>query len=891
MKRWMGGLVLGVSLVAFPAVGSAAPRPLSEAERQAVALAALYLRDGAQAWWDRLAADSPLRELGRDTAIREIEVRAGSSGDARWRLRTVPESAAALTAVFTLEFPSGMDEILLLRLREEEDGWKLHTLRMSAEPAEGFEVAEAASEPEAAAAAPEMSTRGYALIGGLALLLGSVLLFRAGKRPFGLGLGVAAVAALAVAAVLYLRPPSGALTGGEQDGGARDGGAKEGGGRGSAGAFGRDLEKLLGLRRALARWDPAALQAARANPPAEEPATRVARLWEAQHLLTALDFGAVEHILHSFPPPANIPRAELLRARLGFLRLNDIATGVAYQSALDAGLRHDGLLVEAANSFLLLGFEERARIYYEELAELGSREAEVYYELADWAVIDHAVTKASELFRTAWSLEPLRREQILRWPGLAFLVEDRTQLKDQLHLDSVNDPKVACRDRSSRPLSLPEGADARLLGSLLAIEIGDGEIEVPGGCEIAPPQVEIFDAQAWLNRREARVLDELPTLLEAVQSAGALSQPRVRRQVEEAVEALARRHRWTEVIELTDGLESDVGSVPSELISRRATALGMIERDEEARTLLIALATANAAGRRVDPGTLYQLSELLVSEGQYDQAMGLIAKANSQLPFEPPNERILQIRIEKRLVSSSLVYESEHFKILYPQDRSFYFAEKAAEILEAERKRLKQWIPLDSDTVTQVFLPEWEDFNTSHGGGAIGILGLFDGRIRLPLGDVTRFHPVIVAIMTHELAHAMITEATRDRTPRWFHEGLAGHVQMWQARVNPISGYRQTSSLLAFPLIESVLGGFAAPRLVPIAYEEALWTLHFIESRFGRRGIHRLLRAFADGANTEEALSKALGMSVEEFDRQLWTWCRDEAPDAWPTELIDYEEE
>ncbi|HKV12997.1 MAG TPA: hypothetical protein VJ725_32950, partial [Thermoanaerobaculia bacterium] len=59
------------------AAPQAAPRELSEAEIAAVQLATAYLDRGPLAWWERLAADSPLRQLDRQEALAEIAVRLG----------------------------------------------------------------------------------------------------------------------------------------------------------------------------------------------------------------------------------------------------------------------------------------------------------------------------------------------------------------------------------------------------------------------------------------------------------------------------------------------------------------------------------------------------------------------------------------------------------------------------------------------------------------------------------------------------------------------------------------------------------------------------------------------------------------------------------------------
>src|SRR5215218_8058672 len=121
----------GLALAA-PAPAPEAPRALSEAERQAVVLAAEYLDQGPAAWWGHLSRASPLRRLGREAALAEIEVRAGAPAGAEWALEAAPQEIRG--AVFTLGFPSGVDDTLVLDLVEEAGGWKIGSLRTAAEP-------------------------------------------------------------------------------------------------------------------------------------------------------------------------------------------------------------------------------------------------------------------------------------------------------------------------------------------------------------------------------------------------------------------------------------------------------------------------------------------------------------------------------------------------------------------------------------------------------------------------------------------------------------------------------------------------------------------------------------------------------------------------------------
>jgi len=880
--------VLVLALLFLPGPAGALPegvRPLTEAERQAALLATGYLEKGPAAWWDRLASGSPLRKLGREAALAEIEVRAGSPEGAEWSLEASPEEISGHGAAFSVGFPSGVDDTLVLGLVQEGGAWKIDSLRTSAEPAAakgGEEAAAAAPGPGAAPAAPSARIAElarvplwlFAVAGAAGLLLLIAAWTERSRRGLAATLGIAGglIAAGAVAGAVLPRTFG---TGPAVQGAADGPGMAE-------------LRPLLALRRALTEIQGSV--PAEAPPETRQPGVpgQVARLWWAQHLLGGTDLRKVDEALKDFPSPGRFPLAELLRARASFLRLEEVPTALGFQRAASVGVAHEGLLSEAAQAFLLLGFDNHAKEFLGQLRQLGARHADTWYTLAEINAQDDKLVDAVSFFDVGWQLQPTSRSEIFDQPLLTALLED-LQVRKLARLGTAEEPMVECEEASTRALPLPAGFQARLLGRTLRLTHGEAELRVPGGCDLAPEGTASDHAGAWTAERASKLLNRLPALLQAARTPGALAQPALRRRTEDTAEALAGERRWADLVSLTESLSSDPSSLPPSLVRLRAEALRRSGREDEARGLLIRLAKGNTAQRRTDPGTLYQLANLLSRQGSFDDAIKLVAKADSQLPFEADGEYLRQLQMEKRLAASSEVYRSPHFAIRYPPARGEKFAAEAARILEAERTRLQAWIPVNSPRVVEVHLLPFDDFRTGYSPG-MDVLGLYDGRVSVPLGDVGRFNPFVVSILTHELAHAMITERTGDQAPRWLQEGLAQHVEMVQENVNPVAGYRDKENLVAIPILESAIGSLS-PALVAIGYDEARWTLHYVEHRYGRAGIHRLLDAYRSGKSDEAAIAAAFGVPLAKFNEDVWTWATTEAPDVWKVELVRYDDE
>ena len=861
---------------------SATPRELSEAERAAVDFAVAYLQKGPPDWWDRLAAGAPLRRLGRTVALDEIAARVGPAEGATWRLLT-PGRADPQRAMLGIEYPSGLDETITLDLLNE-NGWKLADVHTTIDPFAPGSVIPSSLRP-AAPSAPSVDAapadqvapitridpKDAAIpaylplvalgIAALALLLGAlgaVLLGRSGST-----------AAAAVAGIVALGIAGGALYWGWSLGGRRlaavpaAGGAKPIG-RGGVGA-------LVQLRTALAAGtDRAAIEKQLVAATVDAQQHDVQSLWRAQYLLGEGDLNGVDAILRGFPNPAPYPLAELLRARLAFRRLRHEETGWLYQTAVGRGHDDDGLRLEAAFASASTDAEDRAEGEFADMVNMGTRLAEPWYIAAQIAASQDRMDDAEAFLRLAWKLEPAPRADLFRNPLLSFLVA-RPNLFPLFKLGLADEARIA-PEGDRQPLTLPAGVTAVTCGQGLRLTVGTAELSVPGGAQLAPADAVIEDADTWKRHSEAKALAALPAVKAQATAAGGGLQPQLLRIAEQAGRALAEQRRWGELVDLTQPIAAKIENAPATLVRLRAQALHRLLRDGEARQLLVHLAKTDLASRRPSTGTLFDLAELFAASGEYDTAIKLLEKVDSLLPEPRTARRRRQLAMDRDLESSYESFRSEHFEVRYPKATGDRYAHQVSWVLEQERTRLQHWIPSAAGgKLIEVHLFPYKDFYTSFGGD-IAVIGIFDGKMRVPFAEIRSLDPRLVAVLSHELAHALMSAATDGQTPHWFQEGLAQHIEMGTRWVNPLPDLARTGRSLSFPTVDPILRGFAEEKFVTLAYSEAAWAVAFIETRFGDKAIPRFLTAFAAGKTTDQALKEVCGMTPAEFDRAFWAW-------------------
>jgi tetratricopeptide (TPR) repeat protein len=856
MRRF-GAVVAAVCLITGTAAGDV--RPISDAERAAVAFAAEYLAGGAAALADDLAAGSPIRKLPPAAIPVEIETRLGPPAGTEWRMVTVVDALKDKAAGFEVTYPSGLDDTVFFDLVKEGEAWKINDLRITAMPSarkplfpplKSDPVKETPAEDKGPNRLAAWAGAGAILFAATALVL---MRSRGGLARLAYLFAIALVGA--GAALLYTRLDDVAVKKEEPKSAVSVGG-------------GARLGDLIALRRALAAGGQE-VGAALANAPRAGLPGDVAKLWKAQWDLTQNRLQEVSRALDSFPSPSDVPLAEILRARMALVENKPERAVVAYQNAINAGPGRDALWREMSIAMAAGGFEDLAKKNLTRLMDIGTRDPGTYYLKA---MLSKTTEELETELKRAWNLQPASRGQLVQWGVLWSIVRKRNPF---VNLSDPHEPRFASTATGSRAITLPPGAKGRVSGDFFHVAINDAEISVAGGAALAPADAPFVGADEWDRLVEAKALAEVPSMLVSPPPAGSYMQPALRLRSVRAAEALAERNRWPEVLTLTAAISPKSEFVPTSLFFLRAEALQRAGRTSESRQLLLELAGSQALARRRDADSYEELAEMLASLDEYQIAIKVIERAKSIRPLPYHDTRIAQLLMDQKLAGQYQTHTTPHFQIQYPTELPSGLASKLGVVLEGELKRLQSWVPTPSFQPVVVNVVWWQEFVSIY-TGTEDILGFYNGKITLPLAGIMDFPPEIVAIVTHELCHAMIAQATNDQAPRWFHEGLAQRVSMVEYHANPFNMY-DDDKLFAISVLDPMFQSSVDPDMIGAAYIMSQALIRFVEERYGREGIHKLLQSYNSGGAPDDALVALAGKDLGQINSEFRAWGKAES--------------
>jgi len=249
---------------------------------------------------------------------------------------------------------------------------------------------------------------------------------------------------------------------------------------------------------------------------------------------------------------------------------------------------------------------------------------------------------------------------------------------------------------------------------------------------------------------------------------------------------------------------------------------------------------------------------------QRDQTEHALAHLTALLAREPGHtaaRRLLEKIERERRVEVSFQRElTPHFVIKH-RVAAGDVVSRVAQAVERAWERVDDQLdyhPTERVTIVLYEGVQFHDVTRVHGW----VTGLYDGKIRLPLGRGLPSGGALDRLVVHEYAHAAIHELSRGRTPRWLQEGLAQYLE--GTRGDPLL---RGPSGLTLSGLEALIGD-PDPTRARVGYDIALWLTEDLISRGGVASLRAVLIRLGNGDSVAAAMTQVYGMRLAELESQ-----------------------
>lgn len=256
------------------------------------------------------------------------------------------------------------------------------------------------------------------------------------------------------------------------------------------------------------------------------------------------------------------------------------------------------------------------------------------------------------------------------------------------------------------------------------------------------------------------------------------------------------------------------------------------------------------------------LGDLRNREERVEDARASWNEAFRLSPTDRVRDKILKAERELHAGGDFAFTAAANFNIRYDGEVDPDLAAEVADFLEEQLRAMTAlWRHAPEQAITVVLYPRQAFHEVTLAGGEVG--GLFDGKIRVPIGGLERLDPRARAVLAHELTHAVVHSKSRGQAPRWLHEGLA---QVAEPR--PLTRADHESVRRALGSEDPATWAERA-----FSYPAALSLVRHLESERGFDALVRLVGDLGEGKSLDAALR-------DEFGADYASLCR-----AWAASL------
>jgi len=274
-----------------------------------------------------------------------------------------------------------------------------------------------------------------------------------------------------------------------------------------------------------------------------------------------------------------------------------------------------------------------------------------------------------------------------------------------------------------------------------------------------------------------------------------------------------------------------------------------------------------------DPSILKLLAKVYYDSGRLYESMTTMEQVLDRTPDDSEAREFLEkVRREFDVEDSMSRELGANFSISYDGEAHPDLGEQVLDVLEEAYAETGSDFDFYPNVQVPVILYTRRDF-LSITASPDWAGGLYDGKIRIPVGGIREMTPQLRAVLYHEYTHVLLRYLAGNEIPAWLNEGLAEIAgrRHFSTPLNTLKKAFKEGKLLDFAEIDRSFSSIPSYK-VPLAYEQSYSFVNFLIGRYGRYMIGDLLQEIRLGMTVCEAVGKVYGNYRSDCDSLQNEW-------------------
>lgn len=273
------------------------------------------------------------------------------------------------------------------------------------------------------------------------------------------------------------------------------------------------------------------------------------------------------------------------------------------------------------------------------------------------------------------------------------------------------------------------------------------------------------------------------------------------------------------------------------------------------------------------PDILFFLARIQYDAGNLGPALEFLEKALVLKPdFSAATELAVKVRRELAVEKVMDRGYSSRFVISYDAEDKSHLAGDILSELEDAYSNVGRDLGVFPTSRVPVILYTRKDFRAVTAGPDWSG-GLYDGKIRLPVGGAQQLTDQLKGVLHHEYTHVIVQEMTHGNCPTWLNEGLA-ELEGRKLFNQPMAELGKAAKQGKYVPFANLEGGFTAlgTREAALAYQQSYSLVNFMVTAYGWPKVTEILLNLGAGMKIAPAMKKAMGDFGLDYDGVIEEW-------------------